>query len=66
VVAIFDANITTIITAFVLFQFGTGPIRGFAITLIIGILASMFTAIVVTRTIFDGITGTRKIAKLSI
>ena len=66
IVAIFDANITTIITAFVLFQFGTGPIRGFAITLIIGILASMFTAIVVTRTIFDGITGTRRIAKLSI
>jgi preprotein translocase subunit SecD len=66
IVAIFDANITTIITAFVLFQFGTGPIRGFAITLIIGILASMFTAIVVTRTIYDGITGTRRIAKLSI
>jgi SecD/SecF fusion protein len=66
IVAIFDANITTIITAFVLFQFGTGPIRGFAITLIIGILASMFTAIVVTRTIYDLLTGTRKIAKLSI
>jgi SecD/SecF fusion protein len=66
IVAIFDANITTIITAFVLFQFGTGPIRGFAVTLIIGILASMFTAIVVTRTIYDWITGTRRIAKLSI
>jgi preprotein translocase subunit SecD len=65
-VAILDANITTIITAFVLFQFGTGPIRGFAITLIIGILASMFTAIVVTRTIYDAITGTRRLAKLSI
>jgi SecD/SecF fusion protein len=66
IVAIFDSNVTTIITAFVLFQFGTGPIRGFAITLIIGILASMFTAIVVTRTIYDLITGTRKISKLSI
>jgi protein-export membrane protein SecD len=65
-VAILDANITTIITAFVLFQFGTGPIKGFAVTLIIGILASMFTAIVVTRTIYDAITGTRKIEKLSI
>ncbi len=66
VVTIFDANLTTIITAFVLFQFGTGPIRGFAITLIIGILASMFTAIVVTRTVYDLLIGTRKITKLSI
>jgi SecD/SecF fusion protein len=66
IVAILDANITTIITAFVLFQFGTGPIRGFAVTLIIGILASMFTAIVVTRTIYDLITGARRIKKLSI
>jgi preprotein translocase subunit SecD len=66
IVAILDANITTIITAFVLFQFGTGPIRGFAVTLIIGILASMFTAIVVTRTVYDLITGTRRIEKLSI
>jgi preprotein translocase subunit SecD len=65
-VTILDANITTIITAFVLFQFGTGPIRGFAVTLIIGILASMFTAIVVTRTIYDLLTGTRNIEKLSI
>lgn len=66
IVAILDANITTIITAFVLFQFGTGPIRGFAVTLIIGILASMFTAIIVTRTIYDLITGARRIKKLSI
>jgi SecD/SecF fusion protein len=65
-VAIFDSNVTTIITAFVLFQFGTGPIRGFAVTLIIGILASMFTAIIVTRTIYDLVTTTRKITKLSI
>jgi SecD/SecF fusion protein len=66
VVTILDANITTIITAFVLFQFGTGPIRGFAVTLIIGILASMFTAVIVTRTIYDLITGSRKVSKLSI
>lgn len=48
---IMDANITTLIAAFVLFQFGSGPIKGFAVTLTVGILASMFTAIVVTRAI---------------
>jgi len=51
--AIFDSNLTTLIAAFFLFQFGTGPIRGFAVTLIIGLIASMFTAIVVTRAIFE-------------
>lgn len=51
--AIIDANVTTLIAAFFLFQFGTGPIRGFAVTLTIGLLASLFTAIVVTRLIFD-------------
>ncbi|MDD5431959.1 MAG: protein translocase subunit SecD [Candidatus Omnitrophica bacterium] len=51
--AIFDSNLTTLIAAFFLFQFGTGPIRGFAVTLTIGLIASMFTAIVVTRTIFE-------------
>lgn len=51
--AIFDSNFTTLIAAFLLFQFGTGPIRGFAVTLTIGILSSMFTAVVVTRTIFE-------------
>ncbi len=51
--AIFDSNLTTLIAAFFLFQFGTGPIRGFAVTLTIGLLTSMFTAIVVTRTIFE-------------
>ncbi|MDD5557968.1 MAG: protein translocase subunit SecD [bacterium] len=50
---ILDANITTLITAIVLFWFGTGPVRGFAVTLSIGILASMFTALFVTRAIFD-------------
>ncbi len=50
---IFDANITTVIAAVVLYEFGTGPVRGFAVTLILGIVASMFTAIFVTRTIFD-------------
>ncbi|MDP3142326.1 MAG: protein translocase subunit SecD [Candidatus Omnitrophota bacterium] len=51
--AIFDSNLTTIVAAFFLFQFGTGPIRGFALTLIMGLLISMFTAIVVTRTILE-------------
>ncbi|MBU0650397.1 protein translocase subunit SecD [bacterium] len=50
---ILDANITTLLTAFILLNFGTGPIKGFAITLIIGIIASFFTALFVTRTIFD-------------
>lgn len=53
--AIFDSNLTTIIAAFLLFQFGTGPIRGFAVTLTIGLLASLFTAVVVTRTIFEAL-----------
>lgn len=63
---IFDANITTFFTALVLYQFGTGPIRGFAVTLSIGILASMFTAIVVTRLVFDTIIQRRTLTKLSI
>jgi SecD/SecF fusion protein len=50
---IVDANLTTIITAVVLYQFGTGPIKGFALTLMIGILSSMFTALFVTRTVFN-------------
>lgn len=63
---IVDANVTTFIAAIVLFQFGTGPIKGFAITLCIGIAASMFTAIFVSRTIFDAVMSRKKIAKLSI
>jgi preprotein translocase subunit SecD len=51
--AIFDSNITTLIAAFVIRAYGSGPILGFATTLIIGVLASMFTAIVVTRVVFD-------------
>ncbi len=51
--SILDANITTLIAALFLFQFGTGPIRGFAVTLSIGILASLFTAIFVSRLLFD-------------
>ncbi len=64
---IFDSNLTTVMAAVFLFQFGTGPIKGFAVTLIIGIAASMFTAIFVSRVIFDLTYGQKKkIAKISI
>ena len=51
--AIFDSNLTTVLTAFVLYKLGTGPIRGFGLTLTIGIVASMFTALFCTRIVFD-------------
>jgi preprotein translocase subunit SecD len=63
---IFDSNVTTLIAAVFLFQFGSGPVKGFAVTLTIGLIVSMFTAIFVTRIIFDYFTWTRKIEKLSI
>jgi preprotein translocase subunit SecD len=63
---IFDSNITTLIAAVILFGFGTGPIKGFAITLSIGIATSMFTAIMGTRAIVNLLYGGRKIKKLSI
>ncbi|MFC1730326.1 protein translocase subunit SecD [candidate division KSB1 bacterium] len=63
---ILDANITTLITAVILYQYGTGPIKGFALTLSIGIVTSMFTAIIVTRLIFDLATGRKEIMRLSI
>jgi preprotein translocase subunit SecD len=63
---ILDANVTTLIAALVLLQFGTGPIKGFAITLSIGIVASMFTAIFVTRFVFDFVLTRRDIRSLSI
>ena len=50
--AIFDSNLTTFITGVILYQFGTGPVQGFALTLMIGIVASMFSAIFITRVIF--------------
>ncbi|BCS87195.1 protein translocase subunit SecD [Pseudodesulfovibrio sediminis] len=64
---ILDANLTTVIAAIILYQFGTGPIRGFAVTLILGIVTSMFTAIFVSRILFDLYTKSRSAnAKLSI
>jgi SecD/SecF fusion protein len=55
--AILDSNVTTLVTSMILFVFGTGPVKGFAVTVTVGILASMFSAIVITRTIFDFLTA---------
>ena len=63
---ILDANITTLIAAIVLFNFGTGPIKGFAVTLSIGILTSMFTSIMVTRGLVNLYYGRKKLKELSI
>jgi SecD/SecF fusion protein len=63
---IFDAHSTTLISALFLFQFGTGPIKGFAVTLSIGLLANLFTAVVFTRMIYDYWLGSGKVERLSI
>ena len=63
---ILDANITTLIAALVLFQFGTGAIKGFAVTLSLGVVSSVFTALILTRAMFDLILSKRKIKQLSI
>jgi len=63
---ILDANITTLISALVLYQYGTGPIKGFGVTLSIGVVTSVFAALVVTRAMFDFYPGARNVAKLSI
>ena len=63
--AIFDSNLTSIITGIILFNFGTGPIRGFATTLIIGILISFFTAVFMTRLFYDYFMGKDKLLNLT-
>jgi len=63
---ILDANVTTLIAALVLFQFGTGPVKGFAVTLSLGVIASLFTALILTRMVFDYYLMKRKIKSLSI
>lgn len=65
-VTIFDANLTTLLVAVILFAVGTGPVKGFAVTLSLGILTSMFTAIMVTRAQVNLIYGGRQLKKLSI
>ncbi len=63
---IFDSHVTTLITAAVLFQFGTGPIKGFAVTLSLGVLINLYTALIGTKTVFDLINSRREVKKLSI
>ena len=63
---ILDSNVTTLIAALVLFQFGTGPVRGFAVTLSLGVLSSLFTSLILTRLIFDYFLIKRKIRSISI
>ncbi|MCA9730119.1 MAG: SecD/SecF family protein translocase subunit, partial [Candidatus Eisenbacteria bacterium] len=63
---IMDSNLTTLISALVLAQFGTGPIKGFAVTLGIGIIANLYTAVFVTRMVYDLVTARRTVRNLSI
>ncbi len=63
---IVDSHVTTLITAAVLFQFGSGPIKGFAVTLSLGILINLFTALIGTKTVYDFITSRRRLERLSI
>ncbi|MEM7278016.1 MAG: protein translocase subunit SecD [Pseudomonadota bacterium] len=64
--SIADANVTTLIAAFVLFAFGTGPIKGFAVTLLMGIITSMFTAIIGTRAVVNALFGNRQLKDLPV
>ncbi|HJX30586.1 MAG TPA: protein translocase subunit SecD [Thermodesulfobacteriota bacterium] len=64
--AIFDSNLTTVLAAAILFQFGTGPVKGFAVTLCVGIMASFFTALFVTRVVFDYFVLVKKVKSVSI
>ena len=63
---IVDSHVTTLITALILFIFGTGPIKGFAVTLSVGIAINLFTALVGTRVVFDAMTARKKLDRLSI
>ncbi len=65
-ITILDANVTSLIAALVLYQFGSGPVKGFAVTLSIGLAANLFTAIVVTRAVFDSLLSVRRVKSLSI
>ncbi|HRT27677.1 MAG TPA: SecD/SecF family protein translocase subunit, partial [Syntrophales bacterium] len=65
-ITILDTHVTTLIAALFLFQFGTGPIKGFAVTLTIGLIYSVFTAVFVTRIVFDYFIWNRKVKRISI
>ena len=64
--SILDSHVTTLITAFVLFMFGTGPVKGFAVSLSLGVIINLFTALVGTKVVFDLVSSRRKIEQLSI
>jgi preprotein translocase subunit SecD len=64
--AIFDSNITTFLAGLILFQFGTGPVRGFAVTLCVGILTTMATAVFLTRVVYDWLAIGRRVTTVSI
>jgi preprotein translocase subunit SecD len=63
---ILDSNLTTLIAGIVLFSFGSGPVKGFAVTLSLGIATSMFTAIVGTRAVVNLVYGGRRLTRLSV
>ena len=65
-ITIFDANLTTFLVAIVLYAIGSGPVKGFAVTLAIGIVTSMFTAIVLTRALINALYGGRRVTRLAI
>jgi len=64
--AILDSNVTTFLAGIILFQFGSGPVKGFAVTLCVGIISTVFTAVVGTRTVYDYLLSTRRVQTLSI
>ncbi len=64
--AILDGNITTFLSGLILFQFGSGPVRGFAVTLCIGIVSTVFTAVVMTRIVYDYLLTYRRIQTVSV
>ncbi|HOJ51858.1 MAG TPA: MMPL family transporter, partial [Syntrophales bacterium] len=64
--AILDTNVNSLIAALFLFGFGTGPVKGFAVTLSVGIIASLFTAVFVTRIVFDYFVWQRKVKAISV
>jgi preprotein translocase subunit SecD len=64
--AILDSNITTFLSGLILFQFGSGPIKGFAITLCIGIVSTVFTAVFGTRVVYDYLLARRRLTTLSV
>ena len=64
--AILDGHITSLISGLILMQYGTGPIKGFAVTLIVGVIVSLFTGVVCTRLMFDWAVRFRKVKKLSL